>query len=106
MISPTKAYNCNGILYPSLEEAQVAELADLIRGDDANIQNAPQVAKRLLESSKQVIDILTTTEKSRPRARSVHGGKKKRNKTAQPELPMQQTAGAKRSVLMWTSSTP
>lgn len=70
MISKTPAYVTNGKAYTTLAEAQIAELNKLlapILGLDTEL-----IAKQILESKVAILDILTTTPRSRPARRKIH----------------------------------
>ena len=85
MIEKCQAYKIGEETFGTLREAQYAALKyvlSLVEGQDP--------IGSLLENSAQVIDILTTTASSKPRARKVNGGTKKRVKkiiTAGPSAP-------------------
>lgn len=83
----TKAYQAAGKTYATLEEAQIAELDDLFAGKPTD-----PASLTIIRNIDKVLDILTTTENSRPLARKTNGGRKPRKpKTdAVPaELPIQ-----------------
>lgn len=82
-IAFTKAYVVDGDVYSSLMEAQVAGLAKLL--PDKTAYSREECAEILVEQKDAVIDILTTTEKSRPRARRINGGRKTRKPKDQPQ---------------------
>lgn len=79
MITYQKCFVANGKSFPTLEEAQREEIQ--------MIPTTSVVAEFILANKDKILDILTTTEASRPRARKVNGGTKTRKKTAQPEQP-------------------
>lgn len=86
MITRTNAFVSNGKTFATLEEAQQAALDDLFS------KHATDPASlTVLKYRDEIIDILTTTKTSKPSARKVNGGTKKRigRKTAeeQPENP-------------------
>lgn len=77
MIEFTKAYKTtSGQTFESIEAAQEAELQGILAGSEGSTGT---VAKRIVEKSDQIIDLLTTTPKSRPRARKANGATKKRS---------------------------
>lgn len=85
-ISFTKAYVANGKTYATLEQAQVAEIEAILREHSGNNQSVPLeiAAKTIVAIAGRIVDVLTTKDSSRPKARGV---KKPRNKAAaQPEL--------------------
>lgn len=75
MIEFTKSYKtADGQVFGSIEDAQVHELSSLLG-------LANDISKTLVDKKVAVIDILTTTPNSKPKARSTHGGTKNRKKT-------------------------
>jgi hypothetical protein len=78
MIEFTRAYIANGKTYATLKEAQVAELAELFAPHEHEALNSVLVARVLVDNADKFMNVLTTTESSRPRARSANGGTKKR----------------------------
>ena len=88
-ISFSRAYVANGKVYASLKEAQIAEL-------DALFAESPTdpASLTILKNPERVIDILTTTESSKPKARAINGGTKKRRTKAAPQLPLPGTEAA------------
>lgn len=81
MITFTRAYVAKGRPYATLDEAKLSVLTELLGTELA--------AKTALEHSKQLIDVLTMSDKSRPTARAVNGGKKTRKpKLVAPQLPL------------------
>lgn len=67
-------------LFGSLEEAQRHEIK-LVFGnptDETAAFGIKEIADTLFEQRDKVLDILTTTERSRPSARKINGGRKKR----------------------------
>lgn len=89
MIEFTKAFKTSdGETHASLEEAQKHELL-LIYGttaSDAEAVAREHFANVVMDNSDRIVDILTTTATSKPRARKVNGGSKQRKpKTPAPE---------------------
>jgi len=87
MIEFTKSYKTSdGKLVASIPEAQVHELSILLGqvqvGDGETQRDV--LAKFILEKKDVVVDILTTTSTSKPKARAIHGGTKKRTPKAVP----------------------
>lgn len=86
MISFTKSYTVGDLAFTKLEDAQRHELVSLFTehgGDSATV-----IATTILENADRIVDILTTTATSKPRARKVNGGKKTRTpKAASPTPP-------------------
>lgn len=69
--------------YASLEEAQKADLKAMMEGhlfaDGSTVISQDNIAGWLLNNAKEIVDTLTTTPKSRLRARKLHGGTKKKS---------------------------
>lgn len=95
MIKFTKSYQASdGKCYPTLREAVISELAAIIAGWEVGIQDkAVTIAECMFANAPEVVDILTTTQTSRPKARAIHGAKKPR-KPKSPEQNQAQTAQA------------
>ena len=85
MIEFTKSFKVGDKVFATIEEAQFVELRQMF--PDAVDPNASPTAavenfiQTLISKSDEVIDILSTTPSSRPRARSRNGGKKTRKAT-------------------------
>jgi hypothetical protein len=82
MIEFTKGYKTSdGKLVATIAEAQLHELTTLLSGKVTQGEQSTTVAKYILENKDKFVDILTTTATSKPKARSVNGGKKNRKPT-------------------------
>lgn len=72
--------------YASLGEAQKVDLIQMMPGDLCDPSEVPAVKDRIaawmLNHAKEIVDTLTTTPKSRLRARKLHGGIKKKKTIA------------------------
>ena len=86
MIERVNSYRTtDGSLYNTVEQAQQHELERLLEEalkttdteKDSETILTP-ISKFFRDNSEQVIDVLTTTNSSRPAARKLHGGSKKR----------------------------
>jgi hypothetical protein len=78
MIEFTKGYKTSdGKLVATIAEAQLHELTLLLSGTT----HQENVAKYILDNKDKFVDILTTTATSKPKARSVNGGRKNRKPT-------------------------
>ena len=72
MIQFTKSYKTgDGQVFGTIEEAQTHELTLALKLDVNAI-------KGIMDKKDLVVDILTTTPNSKPKARSLNGGTKKR----------------------------
>ena len=70
--------------FATLAEAQKCELATLAPTDGTR-ESLPDW---LISNASAIVDILTTTATSKPKARKIHGGTKVRKaKTSTPETP-------------------
>jgi len=98
MIQFTKSYKTtDGQVFGSIRDAQIHEL--LLA---ANLDQ--KTAEYVLENKDKVIDILTTTPNSKPKARSVNGGSKKRT-TVSASVPVVSTPATKPTVITAANST-
>jgi hypothetical protein len=79
MIIKTHGFqSSDGTIHGSLPEAQKAELLALLTKAYNEDDIIGGVADHLVANQEKVIDILTMTPKSKPRARKINGGTKKR----------------------------
>lgn len=91
MIEFAKSYKVGGKCFGTLGEAQVEEILKIMLDGDPTKKTEREIADLLVAKKDAVIDILTTTDTSRPRARRVNGGSKKR-KPAPTVSPVQPQA--------------
>lgn len=77
MITFTKSYSTtDGQIFASIEAAQRHELeVALMQG---GLTDSPNIATIIMDKKDVFVDILTMTPNSKPKARSIHGGKKTR----------------------------
>lgn len=92
MITKVSAYqSSDGTAHSSLEEAQRAELKTLLK-EEAGFEEGlalADVVQAIISNAETIVDILTTTPTSKPKARKVNGGTKKRTPKATTEpLPL------------------
>jgi hypothetical protein len=81
MITFTKAYVSGGRAYATLEEAKAQAIREIMLKQLPHEQwTIEQVAGAILDLEDELVSILTTTDSSRPRARAINGGTKKRRK--------------------------
>ena len=86
MIEFTKSYKtADGQVFGAIEQAQIHELSVAFEKHPVlqatGLPSEPLsdvIAKMVLENKDLVIDVLTTTPNSKPKARAIHGGTKKR----------------------------
>ena len=84
MITKTTGYqSTDGVFHATIEEAQEAELICLFKDIGAIEWPIDEISRHIIERSDAIIDILTMTPKSRPKARSINGAKK----TRKPKTP-------------------
>ena len=77
MIEFTKSYKtADGQVFGTVEEAQAHELEALFL--TSPVDTPSDLAKSILAKKAEIIDILTTTPNSKPKARRINGGTKKR----------------------------
>lgn len=80
MIEFTKSYKTgDGLVFGSIEEAQSHEIANIFKKNPTS--TAEEIANVVLKNKTVLIDVLTTTPNSKPKARASHGGTKARRKT-------------------------
>lgn len=77
-ITFTKAYVSNGMTFATLKEAQINGITSLLLETGVDAKIAATCAEMIVARSEMAVNILTTTEKSRPKARAVNGGRKPR----------------------------
>jgi hypothetical protein len=79
MIEFTKSYKtADGRVFSSIEEAQVHEIESIFTKNP--FSTAKEAAGVVLKNKTILIDVLTTTPNSKPKARSSHGGTKNRTR--------------------------
>ena len=83
MIEFTKSYKtADGKVFGAIEEAQKHEIESLLsKTSSEKIDTGSGIADFILQNQDILIDVLTTTPNSKPKARSSHGGTKARKKT-------------------------
>jgi hypothetical protein len=87
MIERTLAFKTtDASTFSELHEAQEHEIS-LLHADLAT------VASMILEYSDKIVDILTTTPTSKPKARKIHGGTKTRKPRVSPRSDVQTGEG-------------
>ena len=91
MIEKTTAYKVGDKFFPVIEEAQQAELEVFFPPQDsATGYSAEKIAEVIMINSERIIDILTMTPASKPKARAINGGRKPRKaKTVAEPAPEQ-----------------
>ena len=92
MIEFTKSYKtADGQVFGSIEDAQTHEVEVLF---EKNPFETPHDAAAIVLKNKTIlIDILTTTPNSKPKARAIHGGTKSRKKTVITDAATSTTTG-------------
>lgn len=87
MITKVNAYqSSDGTAHSSLEEAQRHELKNLLAekiGWVIGSEDLDKATTAVIKNAEAIIDILTTTPNSKPKARKINGGTKKRKKGEQ-----------------------
>ncbi len=92
MIEFTKSYKtADGNVFGSIEDAQRHEVASIFT--KTPFSTAAEAAEIVLNNKTILVDILTTTPNSKPKARTTHGGKKNRNKTLVTDAATSTVAG-------------
>lgn len=88
MIEKTTAFKVGERFFPCIEDAQAHELAAILSvqgppGDTFTLQLSESeiIAKRVLFAKEQVLNILTMTPQSHPKARKANGATRRPRKT-------------------------
>lgn len=75
----------NDKTFDTIEAAQQEELAIILTHGDGDPSEVTRgLCEKLVTAADKVVDILTTTIRSKPRARKVNGGTRKRRTTPDP----------------------
>lgn len=85
-ITFSKCYVSDGKTYATLDEAKSAGLVAIFATTSMAGSHHQVMADVILKHADAIMDILSTTDSSRPLARRSNGGKKKRTPKA-PEAP-------------------
>jgi hypothetical protein len=81
MIVETKAYQVGTLVFPTIQEAQQAEIIPLLKG----LSEAPTAASMIVAHTDEIVAILTCTPKSKgPRKPRSDLGKKRAKKDETP----------------------
>lgn len=72
MIEKTIGYRTGEKVFAFIEDAQREELRTLLKLDSS----VNSIVDLMIDHSKEIVDILTTGPKSRPKARAVNGAKR------------------------------
>lgn len=88
MITKVGAFKTSdGRTFETIEQAQQNEVEILLGvKDDKMPGTVAELSNLLMEHKDKLVDILTTTPSSKPRARSINGGRKKRKVTPDPAV--------------------
>ena len=81
MIEFTKSYKVGDKVFASLGEAQLSELMAIIETEEPNLKGQDYIRVipgHFVDHADKVIDILSTTVNSRPKARRINGARKTR----------------------------
>lgn len=95
-ISFRRCYCVGNETYANLQAAQRAALTDLLKTGEGTVNalGTGQVVDAIMANAAKVVDILTTTDQSRPAARKVNGGRKPRKKVVAAQIPLPGTSDA------------
>lgn len=86
-----------GVAHSTLEEGQAAEIAILLSQDNALKESRIEIddiVNCIVRNAEKIIDILTTSENSRPKARKIHSGPRKRKAKETAPSPAAETPPA------------
>lgn len=79
MIQKTTSFKTSdGTLCETVEAAQQIEMSTYLKECDLGVTEIGVLAEALIKAKDKIIDILTMKATSKPRARKVNGGTKKR----------------------------
>ena len=100
MIEFTKSYKtADGQVFGTIEEAQLHEIDGVLaKAQILPAKDSIQISQHILDNKSVLIDILTTTPNSKPKARSSHGGTKSRKKTVITDATTTVATGANQAV--------
>lgn len=71
----------NEKVFETLADAQQEELAVILCGGGEPSETLKTFCQKMVQNADKIVDVLSTTPTSKPRARKVNGGTKKRDKT-------------------------
>ena len=92
MIEFTKSYKtADGLVFGTIEQAQLHEITAIF--EKTPVTTAKDIATAVLKNQDILIDVLTTTPNSKPKARASHGGTKSRKKTVVTDAATDTTNG-------------
>jgi hypothetical protein len=97
MIEFTKAFKASdGQAYFTIEDARQAEIECMMAGDESfevvKSESQESIAKWIVDNQEKIVDILTTTENSKPKARAINGGRKPRKPKTPATITASETA--------------
>jgi hypothetical protein len=83
MIVFTKSFKASDDqVFGSIQEAQLHELEIVLASKNHTAAETVSFSKLILDKKDIIVDILTTGPNSKPKARAIHGGTKKRTPVA------------------------
>lgn len=97
MITRMTGYtSSDGEMHATLAEAQFEELKILgLSATGFDVDDADRSAQFIVDNADKILDILSTTPTSKPKARSINGGKKVRKPKATTEATLFKDSEAK-----------
>jgi len=102
MIEFTKSYKtADGKVHGTIEQAQLHELEAFL-SKLKGVTSGPvttEIANHILQNKDILIDVLTTTPNSKPKARASHGGTKTRKKTVVTDAETSITSNSNESMV-------
>lgn len=72
----------NDKVFETLADAQQEEIAVILSGDGNPGETLRTFCQKMVQNADKIVDVLSTTPTSKPRARRVNGGTKKRKPDA------------------------
>jgi hypothetical protein len=95
MIEKTTAYKVGDKVFSTIVDAQIHEIEELFEKFpivDEPVWNPHGIALRILEKQDLILDILTMTPNSKPKARAINGGRKPRKTKPESKTPAEPQA--------------
>ena len=77
MIEKVQSYKVGEAFFDTFEDAQLAELETTL-GEVQGVWTKSDIANHILENKERFIDVLSMTPRSRAKARTINGAKRKR----------------------------
>ena len=103
MIEKVSGFKVGDQFFPTIQEAQASELESLIRTfyqSADKVLSPADISAQIIENTEKVIDILSMTARSIPKARKINGGTKRRKKVSPESVEAAECAVAKEPTML------